>query len=63
VANSDSFYRSSAIQLDGDRAPKTMTVTFHSVPAGEYSVTAALIGPQGQPKAVAHTTVMVVASH
>jgi hypothetical protein len=62
VADSDAFYRSSAIPLEGDRAPKTTTVTFHSVPAGAYRVTAVLIGEQGQAKALAHTTVMVVAS-
>jgi len=60
VADSDSFYRSSSIQLDGDRAPKTTTVTFHSVPAGEYDITASLIGPDGHSTALAHTTVMVV---
>ena len=60
VADSNSFYRSSSIQLEGDRAPKTTTVTFHSVPAGEYDITASLIGPDGHSTALAHTTVMVV---
>jgi hypothetical protein len=63
VADSNSFYRSSSIQLDGDRAPKTTTATFHSVPAGEYDITASLIGPNGHSTAVAHTTVVVVGSH
>jgi hypothetical protein len=63
VADSDSFYRSSSIQLDGDRAPLTTTVTFHSVPAGEYNITASLIGSDGHATALAHTTVMVVGSH
>ena len=62
VADSGAFYRSSMIQLEGDRAPKTTTVTFHGVPAGEYEMAAVLIGEQGQAKALAHTTVMVVAS-
>jgi hypothetical protein len=60
VADSESFYRSSSIQLDGDRAPKTTTVTFHGVPAGEYVITASLIGPEGHATALARTTVMVV---
>jgi hypothetical protein len=62
VADSDAFYRSSAIPLEGSRAPKTTTVTFHGVPAGEYELTAVLIGEQGRTKALAHTMVMVVAS-
>jgi len=62
VADSDAFYRSSAIPLEGNRAPKTTTVTFHGVPAGEYQMTAVVIGEQGRTKALAHTTVMVVAS-
>lgn len=61
VADSGAFYRSSTIQLEGDRAPKTTTVTFHGVPAGEYDMTAVLIGNQGRANALAHTTVMVVA--
>jgi hypothetical protein len=63
VADSNSFYRSSSIQLDGDRAPKTTTVTFHSVPAGEYDITASVIGPDGHSTAQAHTAVMIVGSH
>lgn len=62
VADSGAFYRSSTIQLEGDRAPKTTTVTFHGVPAGEYEMTAVLIGNQGRANALAHTMVMVVAS-
>ena len=42
VADSDGFYRSSTIQLDGDRAPRTTTFEFRSLPSGEYDVTAAV---------------------
>jgi hypothetical protein len=63
VVDSETFYRSSAIQLDGDRSPKTTTLTFHSVPSGEYNITAAVIGTDGKPKALAHTQVQVVGSH
>jgi hypothetical protein len=44
VAESDSFYRSSEIQLDGDRAPRTTTFEFRSMPGGVYQVTATLLG-------------------
>ena len=63
VADSDAFYRSSAIPLEGNRAPKTTTVRFHGVPAGEYEMTAVLIGDQGQATALARAKVTVVASH
>ena len=44
IADSAEFYRSSAITLEGDRAPKTMMVEFRTVPPGDYEVTAMLIG-------------------
>jgi hypothetical protein len=60
IADSAAFYRSSEIQLEGDRAPKTTTVWFHGVPPGEYDVTAAVIGADGQPRAQAHAHVNVL---
>jgi hypothetical protein len=48
VAESDDFYRSSQIELDGDRAPRTTTFEFRSLPGGTYDVTATLIGVSGQ---------------
>jgi hypothetical protein len=63
VADSEGFYRSSAIQLDGDRSPTTTTLTFHSLPPGEYDVRAIVIGSDGKPRALAHTKVEVIASH
>ena len=62
VADSDSFYRSSTIQLEGDRAPKTTRFEFRSLPPGEYDVTASVIGVGGQRKALAHAHVNVVES-
>src|SRR5262245_32647983 len=59
AADSDGFYRASAIQLDGDRSPKTTMLTFHSLPPGDYDVTAAVIGADGKPRALAHTRVAV----
>jgi hypothetical protein len=35
VADSDWFYRSSTIALDGDRAPKTVMLEYRSLPRGE----------------------------
>jgi methionine-rich copper-binding protein CopC len=60
IAESEDFYRSSAIQLDGDRAPRTVRIEFRSLPPGEYRVTAAVIGSDGQRLAVARSQVNVM---
>jgi hypothetical protein len=62
IAESDDFYRSSAIQLEGDRAPRTITFEFRSLPPGEYEVTAVVIGTDGQRRALARSAVNVMES-
>ena len=60
IAESDDFYRSSAMQLDGDRAPRTARIEFRSLPPGEYQVTAVVIGSDGQRRAAARSSVNVM---
>src|SRR5262245_55439133 len=60
VAESEDFYRSSTVQLEGDRAPKTTLFEFRSLPPGQYEVRASVIGADGQPKAVARGQARVV---
>ena len=60
VADSDSFYRSSTIQLDGDHAPLTTQLQFRGLPRGEYDVTATVIGSDGTTKGLAHRRVNIV---
>jgi hypothetical protein len=60
VAESGEFYRSSAIQLDGERAPRTATFEFRSVPQGEYDVRAVVIGTDGQQRAFVRSHVNVM---
>jgi hypothetical protein len=62
VADSSEFYRSSTVQLKGDRGPKTTRFEFRSLPAGDYEVRAAVIGTDGQPAAIARGHVHVVPS-
>jgi hypothetical protein len=62
IADSGSFYRSSAIQLEGDRAAKTNTFEFRSLPPGEYEVTAVVIGADGRRRAAARAHVNVIES-
>ena len=44
VAESDEYYRSSDIQLDGERSARTTLAYFNSVPSGVYKVSASLLG-------------------
>jgi hypothetical protein len=60
IAESDDFYRSSAIPLEGDRAPRTARFEFRSLPPGEYEVTAVVIGAAGQRRALARSHVNVM---
>jgi hypothetical protein len=62
VADSEEFYRSSAVQLEGDRAPKTTVFEFRSLPPGEYRVTVVLFGADGQRRGTARAEVKVVES-
>jgi hypothetical protein len=47
IAESSSFYRSSSITLNGDRAPRLNEFAFKNLPSGQYEVTATLKGSQG----------------
>jgi len=60
IAESADFYRSSAIQLEGDRAPRTATFEFRSLPPGEYEVTAVVIGTDRHRRALVRSRVNVI---
>jgi hypothetical protein len=61
-AESADFYRSSEIQLDGDKAARTNTFEFRSLPPGNYEVRARLFGPGGQERACVRQQLNVIAS-
>jgi hypothetical protein len=46
-ADSDTFYRSSRIPLDGRSAPSTYVLDYASLPAGHYFIRVALQGTGG----------------
>jgi hypothetical protein len=48
IAESEDYYRSSEVALDGDRAPRTTLFQFKSLPGGEYEVRAVLKGNEGR---------------
>ena len=61
TAESPEFYRSSEIQLDGDRAPRTSLFEFRSLPPGNYEVTATVRGSSGEERATVSQQVNVIA--
>jgi hypothetical protein len=60
VADSGEFYRSSEIQLEGDRAPRTTVFEFRDLPRGTYDVHATLKGTGGTALAQVASSVSVV---
>jgi hypothetical protein len=48
IAESSDFYRSSEIELEGDKAARTNTFEFRSLPPGTYEVRATLYGTGGK---------------
>src|SRR5436190_23545603 len=62
VAESNDYYRSSEMQLDGDQAPRTTTFEFRSLPPGNYEVKAIVLDGSGQTRASAASQVNIIAS-
>jgi hypothetical protein len=62
IAESDDFYRSSQVQLEGDRAARTNMFEFRSLPPGTYEVRAILVGADGQSRAMVRQQINVFAS-
>ena len=58
-AESSAFYRSSEIDLDGDRASRTNTFELRNLPPGVYEVRATLMGTGDAIRATAHQEVDV----
>lgn len=57
--DSDDFFRSSAIALDGEQAAHVFTVEYRSIPAGEYEVLVRLLAEKGGVRAVERLTFQV----
>ena len=62
VAESDGFYRSSQIQLEGEHAPATITFEFRSLPGGDYRVLGILTDSRGHQRAVDQQQVVVLST-
>jgi hypothetical protein len=59
VAESLTFYRSSEVPLDGDRAARVTVVRFRNLPTGFYEVRAVLKGASGRELAVESASLVV----
>jgi hypothetical protein len=60
IADSDTFFRSSHVTLEGDKAPRNTFVEYRNVPAGTYEIRGVLVGSDGKQLAVAYNTVRVI---
>jgi hypothetical protein len=61
TAESDDFYRSSEMPLDGEKAPRTTQFQFRSLPGGVYTISAVLKGANDEPIVATRQAVNVVA--
>jgi hypothetical protein len=62
IADSGDFYRSSEIQLEGDRSPATMNLELRGVPVGNYRVVGILRDREGHERSMAYKDVRVIGS-
>ena len=58
-ADSGAFFRSSEIQLDGDKAPLVTEVRLPNLPGGEYTVMAVLRSNMGEETVVRRTAIVL----
>ena len=58
-AESGTFYRSSSIQLDGDKAPVVTEFKLSNLPGGEYAVSAVLRDSSGDEITVQRTVIVL----
>jgi hypothetical protein len=61
VAESGEYYRSSRIQLDGDEAPRTISLEMRNLPVGDYDVRGTLINDAGHQRLAVSKQVVVIA--
>ena len=60
TADSDGYYRSSLMELEGDTSEKTFFVEFKRVPAGQYQLSAVVRNGSGEDLAVATQGVSIL---
>jgi hypothetical protein len=62
VAESNEYYSSSRVQLDGADAPRTISVAIHHLPGGDYEVRSTLLNGAGHERGGVRKQVIVLKS-
>jgi hypothetical protein len=62
IAESEAFYRGSRIELEGERAPRVLSIHYQSMPAGEYSVRGVLLDRGGHERVMVEKQITVMSS-
>ena len=62
VAESDAYYRSSEMPLEGEQGPRTLFFEFRGVPSGDYQIRGVVGDAKGHEVATAMQNVFVLAS-
>ena len=60
VAESEDYYRSSEVALEGEQGPRTVIVQFRSVPEGQYQIRSAVENALGKEVATARQNINVL---
>ena len=61
-AESDDYYRSSEVALEGEDGPRTVVLQFRSVPGGHYQIRGSVGDARGRQVATARQEVVVISS-
>jgi len=61
TADSENYYSSSVISLDGVSAPRVNFFEFRGLPGGKYEISAVLIGEDGRRRGHQHQSITIVA--
>jgi hypothetical protein len=61
-AESDDYYRSSEVALEGEDGPRTVVLQFRSVPGGHYQIRGSVGDARGRQVATARQDVVVISS-
>jgi hypothetical protein len=62
VAESDDYYRSSEVALEGNEGPRTVLLVFRSVPGGTYEIRGIVADSKGRQVAYAYQNIFVMSS-
>jgi hypothetical protein len=62
VIDSEDFYRSTTIELEGDQAPRSSVFEFRGVPGGTYQVSARLLGTNGTSRGLVRRQIDVLST-